>query len=130
MNLWWRRGILILIFDEVTEGIKLVGPAHESQAFPSGLTPAQQSVGQLCSQAVWRRKTSIGKCRSSGNASADTELWEQSWNEVEAGWFDGPFYEDSEVSERVQSTDWICARRFPLQRPTKIRLVDDGLESA
>lgn len=34
-------------FDEVTEGIKLVGPAHESQAFPSGLTPAQQSVSQL-----------------------------------------------------------------------------------
>ena len=34
------------IFDEVTEWIKLVGPAHESQAFPSGLTPAQQSVGQ------------------------------------------------------------------------------------
>ena len=30
------------IFDEVTEGIKLVGPAHESGAFPAGLTPAQQ----------------------------------------------------------------------------------------
>ena len=131
----WRELMLetgypdLEIFDEVTEGIKLVGPAHESQAFPSGLTPAQQSVGQLCSQAVWRRKTSIGKCRSSGNALADTELWEQSWNEVEAGWFDGPFYADSEVSERVQSTDWICARRFPLQQPTKIRLVEDGLES-
>ena len=117
------------IFDEVTEWIKLVGPTHESQAFPSGLTPAQQSVGQLCSQAVWRRKTSIGKCRSSGNSSADTELWEQSLNEVEAGWLDGPFYEDSEVSERVQTNDWICTRRFPLQQPTKIRLIDDGLES-
>ena len=117
------------IFDEVTEGIKLVGPAHESQAFPSGLTPAQQSVGQSCFQAVWRRKTSIGKCRSSGNSSADTELWEQSLNEVEAGWLDGPFYEDSEVSERDQTNDWICTRRFPLQQPTKIRLIDDGLES-
>ena len=78
---------------------------------------------------MWRRKASIGKCRSFGNASADTELWEQSLNEVEAGWLDGSFYEDSEVSERVHATDWICTRRFPLQQPTKIRLIDDGFES-
>ena len=93
------------------------------------MTPAQQSVGQLEAQAVWRRKTSIGKCRSSGDTSADVELWEQSLAEAEAGWIDGPFYDESEVSERVQTTDWICTRRFPLQQPTKIRLIDDGLES-
>ena len=117
------------IFEEVTEGIKLVGPAHASQAFPAGMTPAQQSVGQLEAQAIWRRRTSIGKCRSSGDTSADVELWEQSLGEAEAGWIDGPFYDESEVSERVQTTDWICTRRFPLQQPTKIRLIDDGLES-
>ena len=117
------------IFEEVTEGIKLVGPAHASQAFPAGMTPAQQSVGQLEAQAVWRRKTSIGKCRSSGDTLADVELWEQSLAEAEAGWIDGPFYDESEVSERVKTTDWICTRRFPLQQPTKIRLIDDGLES-
>ena len=117
------------IFDEVTEGIKLVGPAHESGAFPAGMTPAQQSVSQLSSQAVWRRKTAIGKCRSSGIKSANVELWEQSLNEVNTGWLDGPFYEESEVSERVQTTDWICTRRLPVQQPTKIRLIDDGLES-
>ena len=99
-----------------------MGPAHESRAIPSGITPAQQSVSQLSSQAVWPRKTSIAKCRSSGVESADVELWEQTLNEVNAGWLDGPFYEESEVT-----TDWICTRRFPL--PTKIRLIDDGLES-
>ena len=119
MSSWWRRG----------KGIKLVGPAHASQAFPAGMTPAQQSVGQLEAQAVWRRKTSIGKCRSSGDTAADVELWEQSLAEAEAGWIDGPFYDECEVSERVKTTDWICARRFPLQQPTKIRLIDDGLES-
>ena len=117
------------IFEEVTEGIKLVGPAHASQAFPAGMMPAQQSVSQLEAQAVWRRKTSIGKCRSSGDTLADVELWEQSLAEAEAGWVDGPFYDESEVSERVKTTDWICTRRFPLQQPTKIRLIDDGLES-
>ncbi len=88
------------IFDEVTEGIKLVGPAHESQAFLAGMTPAQQSVSQSRSQALWRRKTSIGKCRTSGNTSADVELWEQSLNEVIDGWLDGPFYDETEMSER------------------------------
>ena len=117
------------IFEEVTEGIKLVGPAHASQAFPAGMTPAQQSVGQLEAQAVWRRKTSIGKCRSSGETAADVELWEQSLAEAEAGWIDGPFYNECEVSERVKTTEWICTRRFPSQQPTKIRLIDDGLES-
>ena len=104
------------IYEEVTEGIKLVGPAHASQAFPAGMTPAQQSVGQLEAQAVWRRKTSIGKCRSSGDTLADVELWEQSLGEAEAGWIDGPFYDESEVSERVQTTDWICSnlQRFVL----------------
>ena len=96
------------IFEEVTEGIKLVGPAHASQAFPAGMTPAQQSVGQLEAQAVWRRKTSIGKCRSSGDTAADVELWEQSLAEAEAGWIDGPFYDEREVSERVKTNDWIC----------------------
>ena len=117
------------IFEEVTEGIKLVGPAHASQAFPAGMTPAQQSVVQLEAQAVWRRKTSIGKCRSSGDTAADVELWEQSLAEAEAGWIDGPFYDECEISERVKTNDWICTRRFPLQQPTKIRLIDDGLES-
>ena len=36
------------IFNEVTEGIKLVGSAHESQAFPR----ADTSSAICCSQAV------------------------------------------------------------------------------
>ncbi len=27
------------------------------------------------------------------------------------------------------TTAWNCTRRFPLQQPTKMRLIDDGLES-
>ena len=117
------------IYDEVLEGIKLVGPACESGAFPSGLTSAQQSVSQLRSQAVWRRRTSIGKRRTSGDQEADLELWEQSLQEVQSGWLDGPFYEEDEVSQRVNTEHWICTRRFPLKQPNKVRLIDDGLES-
>ena len=127
-NLLWPGYPDLEIFDEVTEGIQLVGPACESGAFPSGLTPAQQSVEQLQSQAVWRRRTSIGNCRSSGDKDVDLELWEQLLQEVQSGWLDGPFYDESEVSQRVDTDQWICTRGFPLKQPNKIRLIDDGLE--
>ena len=57
------------------------------------------------------------------------ELWEQSLEELQSGWLDGPFYDEKEVSRLVESESWICTRRFPLKQPNKIRLIDDGLES-
>ena len=117
------------IVDEVMEGIRLVGPAAESKAFPAGMTPAQQTVEQLQAQAVWRRRATIGKCRSSGDEVADQELWSQSMAEVDDDWLTGPFYNESEVTSKVGTSDWICTRRFPLKQTDKIRLIDDGLES-
>ena len=111
------------------EGIRLVGPASESKAFPSGMTPAQQTVEQLQSQVIWRRRATIGKCRSSGDDFADQELWSQSLSEADDGWLTGPFYSESDVTSKVGTGDWICTRRFPLKQPDKIRLIDDGLES-
>ena len=93
------------------------------------MTPAQQTVEQLQAQAVWRRKATIGKCRSSGDDFADQELWSQSLAEADDGWLTGPFYSESEVTSKVGTGDWICTRRFPLKQPDKIRLIDDGLES-
>ena len=77
------------IVDEVLGGIKLVGTANTSKAFPPGFTVAQQSVEQLQKQAVWRRRASVGKCQSSGDQRADDELWRQSLQEVEDGWLAG-----------------------------------------
>ena len=117
------------IVDEVLGGIKLVGTASTSKAFPSGITVAQQSVEQLQKQAVWRRRASVGKCQSSGDQHADKELWRQSLQEVEDGWLGGPYYTEEEVSKLLKTSDWICTRRFPLKQTSKIRLIDDGLES-
>ena len=63
------------IVDEVLGGIKLVGTASTSNEFPVGFTAAQQSVKQLQSQSIWRRRASVGKCRRSGDPEADEELW-------------------------------------------------------
>ena len=117
------------IVDEVVEGLKLVGSATKSGAFPSGLYPAQQTVEQLSQQSIWRRKSTIGKCRASDDADADDELWSQSLQEVEQGWLSGPYGSEKEVSEILETDNWICTRRFPLRQSNKIRLIDDGLES-
>ncbi len=117
------------IVDEVLGGIKLVGTASTSNEFPAGFTAAQQSVKQLQSQSIWRRRASVGKCTPSGDPEADEELWRQSLQEVDDGWLAGPYYSEDEVSKLLDTSDWICTRRFPLKQTSKVRLIDDGLES-
>lgn len=117
------------IVDEVVDGLKLVGSSTKSGAFPSGVYPAQQTVEQLSQQSIWRRKSSIGKCRPTDDAEADDELWAQSLKEAEQGWLSGPFSSEREVTEALKTDNWICTRRFPLRQSNKIRLIDDGLES-
>ena len=66
------------IVDEVVTGLKLVGSAGKSDAFPSGLYPAQQTVDQLSQQSIWRRKSTIGKCRSSDDAGGQPKKIQKS----------------------------------------------------
>ena len=117
------------VVDETIEGFSLVGAATVTKAYPLGTTPAQQSVDQLKEQAVWRRRSTIGKCNSTGDAQLDSELWTQTMEECSEGWLAGPYYSEEEISRLVQTDNWICTRRFPLQQPNKVRLIDDGLDS-
>ena len=50
-------------------------------------------------------------------------------DECSEGWLAGPYYSEEEISRLVQTDNWICTRRFPLQQPNKVRLIDDGLDS-
>ena len=91
----------------------------------SGLTPAQQSVSQLV------RRQFGGEGYQSGSAGhLVIKQLTLSCGSNQSGWLDGPFYEEDEVSQRVNTEHWICTRRFPLKQPKKIRLIGDGLESA
>ena len=64
-------------------------------SFPRGATPEQQSVEQLKQQAVWRRRSTIGKCGSNGDKEVDAEAWRQTLDEVSEGWLSGPFHSES-----------------------------------
>ena len=117
------------VVDETIEGFSLVGAATVSKAYPLGPMPAQRSVDQLKEQAVWRRPSTIGKCTSTGDAAVDSELWTQTMDECAEGWLSGPCYSEAEISRLVDTDNWICTCRFPLQQLNKVRLIDDGLDS-
>ncbi|CAE7775381.1 unnamed protein product, partial [Symbiodinium sp. CCMP2592] len=93
------------LIDEVRGGFELVGPANCSGAFPMAYKPPQ------------------------GDGVADAELWSQTLGEVEQGWIDGPYWGESEVSERLGSAEWMCTRRFPIVQGPKVRITDDCLQS-
>lgn len=48
---------------------------------------------------------------------------------MDDGWLDGPFYDEWEVRKRLETSDWICTRRFPLKQTSKDGLIGDGWES-
>ena len=48
---------------------------------------------------------------------------------MEQGWIDGPYWDEGEVSSRLDSDDWMCTRRFPIVQGPKVRIIDDCLQS-
>ena len=117
------------LVEEVRQGFELVGPANCSGVFPKFYKPPQQSVEKLMQQSLWRRKNTVAKCRPTGDGDADAELWSQTLQEVEQGWIDGPYWDEGEVSSRLDSDDWMCTRRFPIVQGPKVRIIDDCLQS-
>lgn len=118
------------LVDEVMKGFDLVGPATYSPSFPHGHQPAKQTPEQLKAQATWRRSASIGKCKPSAkDPEADQALWEQTLEECEAGWLQGPFESPDDVTRKLGHDQWICTRRFPIRQSGKTRIIDDALES-
>ncbi|CAJ1378275.1 unnamed protein product, partial [Effrenium voratum] len=102
------------IWDEVVRGVKMTGPASLSEEMPHGYQVPNMSEREV--QAKER------------DPELDAELWKQTLLEVEKGWLQGPFSEE-EVTALVGTSSWLATRRFPLRQKTKVRIIDDGLES-
>ena len=122
----WRRLLQetgypdLAIVDEVVEGLKLVGSSTKSDAFPSGLYPAQQTVEQLSQQSIWSRQSTIGKCRASHDAEADRELWAQSLQEAESGWFSGLYFQKKKYQECFKPRTGFALGGSLFDSPTKL----------
>eukprot|EP00435_Cladocopium_sp_Y103_P046528 s3318_g13.t1 len=116
------------LFDEVTKGFKLVGQATASPQFPMGFSSMLQTPGELRKKAIWMRKANMAKCKSTGRPELDRLVWDQTMEEQQAGWLQGPFSEE-DVTSMVGSPEWLATRRFPLEQRDKTRLIDDALAS-
>ena len=117
------------LIEDVRSGIEVIGPAEWSPVFKRGYCPPQMTPEQWQAQAIWRRKAAISTCKPSGDPAVDDALWTQSLEERDEGWIKGPFLDEAQVSAELGVEDWVCARRFALRQPNKIRLIDDAKAS-
>ena len=117
------------LVEDVRQGFEVIGPNPWSPVFLKGYKPPQITPEQLASQAAWRRQKPIQSCKPSVDPALDEELWKQTMAERDKGWVSGPYASEAEVSEALQSAEWLCTKRFPLQQGEKIRLIDDALAS-
>ncbi|CAK9102393.1 Uncharacterized protein SCF082_LOCUS47864 [Durusdinium trenchii] len=116
------------LFDEFCKGFKVTGKATHCDEFPHGFQPPLRSVEDLKQNSVWLKKRSIGKCKSSGNLEMDRTVWSKTLKERDCGWICGPFTEQ-EVDAQLGHSQWLATRRFGLQQPNKVRLIDNCLSS-
>ena len=87
------------------------------------------TVNTLRSHSDTHNKSMLSRCKSSGSLELDSQFWIQNCKEVEAGWLVGPFYDLEELSKSTQVQNPHLTRRFPLEQTTKVRSIDDFLES-
>ncbi|CAJ1378879.1 unnamed protein product, partial [Effrenium voratum] len=97
------------------------------EEMPHGYQVPNMSEREVQAKAHWWRRASVAKCQER-DPELDAELWQQTLLEVEKGWLQGPFSEE-EVTALVGTSSWLATRRFPLRQKTKVRIIDDGLES-
>ena len=115
------------IADEIAQGFELVGMPPASGIFREGATLPSISIEELKSSSAWVRKPIIMSTRSSGDDATDRLVWEQTIEERDQGWLQGPFSEDQVDS--MFPDGWCVARRFGLKQGQKTRNIDDLTEA-
>ena len=77
------------VVDEPVEGFTVTGKLVASGVWPKQIRPATMSIAELQQRGVWSNKMITSKCVSSGDSSIDTQVWEQTNEEVQKGWLLG-----------------------------------------
>ncbi len=105
------------VVDELQNGVELTGSVPVTGMLPGKFTPALLSDETLSLRSSLTRDASCA-C-SSGDAEIDDGVWEQTLEEVSAGWLEGPISTcDVDPSEPI-------SRRFGIRQGNKIRPIDD-----
>lgn len=112
------------------EGVDLVGTPDAPPCYPPKVVPATLTEDDLRLTSVWRRKALINRVIPSNDDSHRVHLEETAAEEVEAGYLDGPYYTEEEVSKKLGHNRWSIIRRFVLVQGAELKLrpIDDALE--
>ena len=116
------------VVDEMIAGFKVTGKLRPSRAWPKQLKLATMSVEEFKQRSVWANKALAAKCVSAGEREIDQQVWDQTIDEVQKGWLQGPFTFE-QMKSRFDNQAWCASRRFPILQGQKLRLIDDAKES-
>ena len=115
------------IFDELTEGFRLVGNGSKSGLFRQGVKLASMSEDGLMEAAKHLRPRLLDKVMCERHDENSDELRALTSKEAEEKkWLHGPFTPD-QISHRFGN--WLPARRFAIRQGDKVRCIDDLREN-
>ena len=113
------------------EGVSLVGIEPESPLFPPRPRPMKATPEQLDAQAVWRRRELLSRPPQNLPEDELDLLNAETEEECKLGFLEGPFANESEVSNRLGTDDWSPSQRFLLLQgeDKKPRVIDNLRDS-
>ena len=113
------------------QGVHLVGDEPLCPLFSKRPKPKAVDVQELEDLAPFRRKLLL-ESRQARDPDEVATLLRESAAEVEAGYLQGPFHSQEEVSAKVGTDAWSLAPRFALRpgEDAEIRVIDDFKMSA
>ena len=112
------------------EGVKIVGRHDSPPCYPQMLRPATMVAEDLQNSASWRRRAITGRTLQSDPAHVE-HLEMTAEEELQAGFMEGPFCSEAEVTQHLGRDDWCIVRRFVLVQGAELKLrpIDDCLEA-
>ena len=124
----WSYPDTHLVADTI-KGFSLTSFLPFTGIFDFEITVPSLSEGSLRSTSELHNTAMLSKCSSSGSQELDAKFWEQTLAEKSEHWLSGPFYSVEEVKCKLGGHLPHLTRRFPLEQSTKVRSIDDYLES-
>ena len=118
----------LTIIDEMIEGFPLTGMAPFKDAFKYEVKLPTMTEKELRASSWINNKALLDRIGPSRVSEHDDEIWRQAEQEFDAGWLLGPFENEQQVSQMLGEKPHF-SRRFPLAQGSKIRAIDDMLES-
>ena len=113
------------------KGVPLVGPEPDSPLFDKRPRHATLSEAQLLAQAQARRTVTMSS-RSCVEPRDVKVLEDETQKELEAGYLQGPYHTEEEVTQALGTPFWSLNPRFALNQgeDQKVRVIDDFKASA